>query len=180
MRACPEAGHAGAGDLAWRGLEVPGLDALDRVDHDSPASLEVFSGQRLFPILLQTRRPADGEDVLPHAAPDPVLRVPQRQETGLKSERVALVVDSVLAREVVQRQLDVVQLRTEIHLIRDPHVLARAGLVVDDLDLAVADIVDAVDLAYDLDSVQLEVESLLDGQGAQAADELHSRDGPWG
>src|SRR3989442_10125889 len=104
MRARAEPRHARARELPRRWLEMPCLDSLDRRDDDGAAALEVFFGQRLLAIFLETRGPADAEDVLPHAAPDPVLRVPERKESRLKAERVALLVDAVLAGEVVEGQ----------------------------------------------------------------------------
>src|SRR6266446_3505261 len=139
-----------------------------------PAALEVGRLKHLLPIFLETRRAADGEDVLSHRAPDPVLRVPEGQEPRLESERLTLVVESVLAREVVERELHVVHVGAEVHLVRPPHRLARASLVVDDLDLAIADVVDSVDLADDLRPVQLQVEALLERERPEAADVLHA------
>src|SRR5439155_1249011 len=139
------------------------------------AALEVLGRERLFAIFLEPRGPADAEDVLPHAAPDPVLRVPQGEESGLKAKRFALLVDAVLAREVVERQLHVMQLGPEVHVIREAHRLAGSGLVVDHLYLAVADIVDAVDLAHHGRAIDLQTEALLNRKRAQSADELHSR-----
>ena len=126
------------------------FDALDRPDDHGAAALEIFVGEGLLAIFLESRRPADAEDVLPHAAPNPVLRVPEREESRLKAERVAVLIDSVLARKVVEGELHVMQVRPEVHLVGEAHRLAGAGLVIDDLDLAVADVIDTVDLAHDL------------------------------
>src|SRR5437773_7444478 len=70
------------------------------------------------------------------------------------------------------------QLGPEVHVIREAHRLAGSGLVVDHLDLAVADIVDAVDLADHGRAIDLQTEALLNRKRAQAADELHSGDRP--
>src|SRR5213594_3993938 len=110
MRAAPETGHARARDLPRRGLEMPGLDALNRGHHDRAAALEVLVRQRPLAIFLQTRGPADAEDVLSHPSPHPVLRVPQGKEPGLEAEWLAFVVEAVPACQVVEGELDVVQL----------------------------------------------------------------------
>src|SRR5947209_4035560 len=177
VRARPEASDAGARKVrAGRGLEVSRFDAGDGTHDDVAAALQVTGLEDLLSIFLQAGRPPHGEDVLAHRAPYPVLRVPQRQEPWLESERLSLVVESVPAGEVIKGQLDVIQLGSEVRLIRPAHRLARTRLVVDHLHLAVAHVVDAVDLAYDLGPVQLEVEPPLEGQGAHAADRLHAGD----
>ena len=152
------------------------LDPGDRLHDDGAAALEVLVRQHLLAVLLEPGRPADAEDVLPHVPPDPVLRVPQREKARLKTERLAVVIDAESAREVVQRQLNVRHLRPEVRFVGVLHRLARAGLVVDDLHLAVADVVDPVDLADDLDAVQLEVKSPLHVESSQAADQLQPGD----
>src|SRR2546427_11119521 len=95
VRARPEPGHARARELARGGFEVPGLDPLDRIHDHGPAALEVFRGQGLLAVLLQAGRAADAEDVLAHAAPDPVLRIPEREEPRLEAKRFAFVVEAV-------------------------------------------------------------------------------------
>ena len=152
------------------------FDPIDRVQHDVATALEIAGLQHLLAVLLEAGRPADGEDVLPHRPPDPVLRVPQRKESRLEAERFALVVEAVLACQVVKGELDVVQVLAEVRLVRPAHRLARAGLVIDDLNLAVADVVDAVDLADDVGSVELKMEAPLQRQRPQSADRLHPRD----
>src|SRR5258708_16288264 len=107
---------------------MAGLDAANRLHNDVAAALEVGRVKHLLPIFLETRRAADGEDVLSHRAPDPVLRVPEGQEPRLESERLTLVVESVLAREVVARELHVVHLAAEVHLARPPPPLPRPTL----------------------------------------------------
>jgi hypothetical protein len=151
---------------------------LIRVEHldDRAAAIQVFLGQKLLAIFLEARGPADAEDVLPHAAPHPVLRVVKREEPRSEAERLALLVEAFPARDVVEGELHVVQLRSEVRLVGVLHRLARAGLVVDDLHLAVADIVDAVDLADNLRAVELKAEPALDRNRAQPANELHARD----
>src|ERR1700687_5252338 len=178
VRAAAEPGDAGAGQLTWRGLEMTGLDPPDRVHDDRPAAVQVFGCQQPLAIFLEARRAADAEDVLPHAAPDPILRVPEGEEAWLESERLSFLVDAVLAGQVVERELDVVQLGTEICLVGVLHRLARARLVVDDLHLAIADVVDSVDLAYDLRTVKLEAEPNLGVDGAEPSNELHAGDEP--
>src|SRR5713101_6263089 len=155
---------------------MAGLDATDRLQNDVAAALEVGRFKHLLPIFLETRRTADGKDVLSHRAPDPVLRVPERQESRLKSKRFALVVESVFACEVVEGELHVVHVGAEVHLVGPPHRLARTRLVVDDLDLAIAHIVDTVDLADDLSTVQLQMKAPLERERAQPADRLHAGD----
>src|SRR2546422_657925 len=178
VRARPEPGHARARELARGGFEVPALDPLDRIHDHGPAALEVFRGQGLLAVLLQAGRAADAEDVLAHAAPDPVLRIPEGEEPRLEAKRFAFVVEAVFARQVVERQLHIVKLRAEVHLIGEAHRLAGARLVVDDLHLTIAHVVDAVDLADDLDPVELEMKPLLDRERAEASYELHARDRP--
>src|SRR5438132_349706 len=168
--------YACARELTWRGLEVTSLDALDRSRDDGAAALQVVLGQRLLAIFLQPGRPPDAEDVLSHPAPHPVFRVPEGKEPRLEAKWFALLVKAVLAREVVERELHVVQLGPKVHLVREAHGLAGTGLVVDDLDLAVAHVVDPVDLADDLGAVDLQPKSLLDRERAHAADELHAGD----
>src|SRR5438105_7113640 len=111
MRTAAEARDARAGQLAWRRLEMSALDALDRLDHDAAAALQVVGGERLLAVLLQPGRVPDAEDVLAHPAPHPVLRVPEGQEPRLKCERLARVVHAVLASQVVKGELHVMQLR---------------------------------------------------------------------
>src|SRR5438270_4849685 len=96
---------ARARQLARRRLEMPALDSLDRIDHDTAAALQVVGSERLLAVLLQPGRVPDAEDVLAHPTPHPVLRIPQRQEARLKRERLALVVHAILAGKVVQREL---------------------------------------------------------------------------
>src|SRR2546426_6310248 len=170
VRTGAETRYAGPRELPRRGLEMPRLDALDRGRDHAAAALQVVLGQRPLAVLLQPGRPADAEDVLSHAGPSPVLRVPERQEPGLEAEWFALLVKTVLAREVVERELHVIQLRPEVHLVGEAHRLARAGLVVDYLDLAVAHVVDPVDLADHLGAVDLQAKPLLDRERAHAAD----------
>src|SRR5712691_3961756 len=150
------------------------FDAIDRLQHDVAAALEVGRFENLLAVLLETRRAPHGEDVLAHRAPDPIFGIPERQESGSEAERLALVVETVLAGQVVERELHVIHVWTEVHLVSPPHRLARARLVIDDLDLAIADIVDAVDLAHDLGPVELQMEALLERERAQAADVLHA------
>ena len=152
------------------------LDAGDRSHHDVSAALEVTGLEHLLSIFLQAGRTPHREDVLAHRTPHPILRVPQRQEPRLESERLSLVVESVLAGQVVESQLDVIQLGPEVGFVRPAHRLAGAGLVVDDLDLAVANVVDAVDLAHDLGPVQLEMEAPFERKRAHAPDRLHAGD----
>src|SRR5882672_5645508 len=99
MRTAAEAGHARAGELSWRRLEMSGLDAGDRLHDDLATALEVFSRQRFLAIFLEARGFSDAEDVLAHVPPDPVLRVPERQEARLKAQRLAVVIDPEPARE---------------------------------------------------------------------------------
>src|SRR4029077_16586237 len=93
VRAAAETGHARAGELSRGGLESAALDARDSLPPDRPAPLEVFPRQRLLAIFLQARRLSDAEDVLAHVPPDPVLRIPERQEARLKAQRLAVVID---------------------------------------------------------------------------------------
>src|SRR4029077_713848 len=90
-----------------------------------------------------------------------------------ESERLTFVVESVLTGKVVEGELDVVHVRAEVHLVGPPHRLTGSRLVVDDLDLAIADIIDAIDLAHDLCPVELQMETLLERERAEAADVLH-------
>src|SRR5256885_11711914 len=105
MRTAAEPRDACARQLARRRLEMPPLDALDRIDHDAAAALQVVGRERLLAVLLQPGRVADAEDVLAHPAPDPILGVPEGKEARLKRERLALVVHAVLACQVVQGEL---------------------------------------------------------------------------
>src|SRR5438067_1012369 len=113
MRTAAKPRHACAGQLARRRLEVPALDALDRIDHDAAAALQVVGRERLLAVLLQAGRVADAEDVLAHPTPHPILRVPEGKEARLKRERLALVVHAFLAGQVVQRELHVMELWAE-------------------------------------------------------------------
>src|SRR5216684_555710 len=157
VRARAKARDAGTRKVAGRGLEVAAVE-------------------NLLAVLLETRGAAHREDVLAHRAPDPVLRIPEGQESRLKAERLALVVEAVLAGQVVKGELHVVKLGPEVCLVSPAHRLARARLVVDDLDLAVADVVDAVDLADDLGAVELQMEAPLERERPQAAHRLHAGD----
>src|ERR1700686_3422570 len=102
VRAATEAGHARARELAGRRLEVTCLDALDRLHHDRAAALQILFRQQLLAIFLEARGAADAEDVLAHAAPDPVLRVIEREVPRRESERLALLVEALPARDVIQ------------------------------------------------------------------------------
>ena len=124
MWARSESRHAGAWELPRPGFEVPGLDPLDRRHHHGAAAIEVILRQRPFAVLLQAGRPADAEYVLAHASPDPVLRIPEREKPRLEPERLPFVVETVLAGEVVQRQLHVMKLGPEVHLVCEAHRLA--------------------------------------------------------
>src|SRR5207245_8014106 len=101
VRARPETCDARAREVARGRFEVATFDPIDRVQHDVATALEIAGLQHLLAVLLEAGRPADGEDVLPHRPPDPVLRVPQRKESRLEAERFALVVDAVLACQLV-------------------------------------------------------------------------------
>src|SRR2546422_1554625 len=124
VRARSEPGHARARELARGGFEMSGLDPLDRTHDHGPAALEVLRTQGFLAVLLEARRAADAEDVLAHAAPDPVLGIPEREEPRLEAKRLAFVVEAVFARQVVERQLHIVKLRAEVHLIGEAHRLA--------------------------------------------------------
>src|SRR5437660_10987485 len=115
MRTRAETRHARTGELAGRGLKVSFFDALDRPDDHGAAALEIFVGEGLLAIFLESRRPADAEDVLPHAAPNPVVRVPEREQSRLKAEGAAVLVSSVLPRPGVERELHVPQAHPEGH-----------------------------------------------------------------
>src|SRR4029077_11115990 len=91
----------------------------------------------------------------------------------IEAEGLALVVEPETASEVIQSELDVVQLGPEVRLVRPAHGLAAAGLVVDHLDHAIADVVDAVDLPDDLRAVELQVEPALERDGSEPAHALH-------
>src|ERR1700680_5148580 len=119
---------------------MSGLDTGDRAHDDVAAALEIPCIEHLLAVLLEAGRPADSEDVLAHRAPNPILRIPERQESRLEAKRFALVVEAVLAGEVVQGKLHVVELGAEVSLVSPTHRFPRSGLVVDDLDLAVADV----------------------------------------
>src|SRR3982074_1274224 len=101
MRARGEAAHAGAGEVARRGLEVPALDAGDRLHDDFPAALEVAIREHPLAIFLEPRRLPDAEDPLADRPPHPFLRIPERKEAGLVAQRFALVVEAEPACEVV-------------------------------------------------------------------------------
>src|SRR5487761_175052 len=176
VRAAAEAGHTGAGELARPGLEMAALDSRNRMHDHSAAALEILWCQHLLAILLEPRGLPDAEDVLSHVSPDPILRVPERQKSRLKPQRFALVVNPVPACEVIEGELHVRHLRAEVLLVCVFHRLARTRLVVDDLDLAVAHVIDPVDLADDLHAIELEVESPLDVERSQAPDHLQARD----
>src|SRR6266852_8943402 len=109
VRAAAKARHTRAGEVSRRGFEMTGFDARYRLNDDGPAAVQVLGGQRLLAVLLEPSRPADAEDVLTHAAPNPVLRIPERKKPGLESERAPLIVDPRATREVVQGQLNVVE-----------------------------------------------------------------------
>src|SRR5712692_7523978 len=87
VRTTAEARDARPGKVSWRWFEVPRFDPRDCLNDDGPAALEVLRGQRFLAVLLQPGRPADAEDVLAHAAPHPVLRIPKRKESRLKAKR---------------------------------------------------------------------------------------------
>src|ERR1051326_8384630 len=176
MRAAGIPAHARAREIARRGLEATCVDPSDRVHDDAAAALEVFLGQQALPVFLEAGRQADAEDDLPDRAPHPLLRVPEREEARLESERIALVIEAEAAGEVVEGELHVVELGPEVRLVSPAHALAAARLVVDHLDQPVADVVDAVDLADDLDSVELEMEALLERDRAEAPHPLHAGD----
>src|ERR1700682_2177746 len=116
VRTAAEPCDARSGALPGRGLEMAPLNAPDGLHDDGAAAVEVLGRQQLLAVLLQARGAPDAEDDLAHVAPDPFLRVPKRQEPRLESKRFAFLVDTVLAGEVIERQLDVVQLRSEIRL----------------------------------------------------------------
>src|SRR5438132_11423749 len=86
MRARAETRHARTGELAGRGLKVSFFDALDRPDDHGAAALEIFVGEGLLAIFLESRRPDDAEDVLPHTAPNQVLRVSVSVELRLYTD----------------------------------------------------------------------------------------------
>src|SRR5262249_41950425 len=155
--------------VSRRRLESSRLYARDGGHHGRAAALQVFICEQALSILLQSRGLADAEDDLADRSPHPFLRVPQRKEARLEAKRHALVVEAKPTREVVEGELHVVELRPEVGLVRPAHALAGAGLVVDDLDLAIADVVDAVDLADDLDPIELQVETLLQRDRPQPA-----------
>src|SRR5438874_5255660 len=117
MRTAAEPRDACARQLTRRRLEMPALDALDRIDHDAAAALQVVGRERLLAVLLQPGRVADAEDVLAHPTPHPVLWIPEGQEARLKRERLALVVHAFLAGQVVERELHVMELRAEVHVV---------------------------------------------------------------
>jgi len=129
------------------------LDAFDGAHHHGAAPLEILLRQQPLAILLQAGRLPHAEDHLTDRPPHPLLRVPEGEEARLQPKGLALVVEAEPARDVVERELDVIQLRAEIRLVGPAHGFAAAGLVVDHLDLSVADVVDAVDLADDLCTV---------------------------
>src|SRR5258708_14141862 len=156
VRAAAESSHAGLGGLPRRRFEVTRLDAPDRIDHDGPAAVEVLTREQPLAIVLESGGVANAEDDLPHIAPDPFLRVPQRQEPRLEAERLALLVESLFAGDVVKSDLHVVELRPEVRFVGVFHGLARAALVVDHLDLPIADVVDSVDLSDDVGPIQLQ------------------------
>src|SRR5487761_1345055 len=91
VRAAAESSHAGACEIARSRLEVAALDPRDRLHDDGTAALEVLGAERLLSIFLEARRLADGEDILAHVPPDPVLRVPEGEESRLKAEGFAFV-----------------------------------------------------------------------------------------
>src|SRR3977135_728189 len=176
VRAAAEPSDAGPSGLTRRGLEVASLEALDRVDDRGAAAVEILGGQELLAILLETRGPADAEDDLPHVAPDPFLRVPEREELWREPTCLAFLVHTFPTSHVVEGELHVIQLRPKVGLVGVLHRFPRSGLVVHDLDLAVADVVDAVDLADELRTLELQAEPDLRVDGAQAADLLHAGD----
>src|SRR5258708_22925151 len=102
VRAAAKSSHAGPGELPRRRLEVTRLDAPDRIDHDGPAAVEVLTREQPLAIVLESGGVANAEAHLPHIAPDPFLRGPQRQEPRLEAERLALLVESLLASDVVK------------------------------------------------------------------------------
>src|SRR3981189_1878897 len=102
MRAASEASHAGARALGRLGLEGARLDAVDRVDDDGSTALQVLFRQELLAIFLEARGAADAEDVLPHAAPHPILRVIEGEIPRREAERLALLVEALPARDVVE------------------------------------------------------------------------------
>src|SRR5258708_3507408 len=172
--AAAKATAPGPGELPRRRLEVTRLDAPDRIDHDGPAAVEVLTREQPLAIVLESGGVANAEDDLPHIAPDPFLRVPQRQEPRLEAERLALLVESLFAGDVVKSELHVVELRPEVRFVGVFHGLARAGLVVDHLDLAIADVVDSVDLSDDVGPIQLQPEATLGRKRPQAPDLLQA------
>src|SRR5258708_39099440 len=113
-RAAAESSHAGPGELPRRRLEVTRLDAPDRIDHDGPAAVEVLTREQPLAIVLESGGVANAEDDLPHIAPDPFLRVPQRQEPRLEAERLALLVESLFAGDVAKIELHLADLRPEL------------------------------------------------------------------
>src|SRR5258706_5005731 len=116
VRAASKTGHARPRQLPRRRLEMARLDARHRVNDDRAVAVEFFCGEQRLAIFLEAGGAPDAEDVLPHPAPDPVFRVPEGKEPWLETKRLPFFVHPVLAREVVERQLDVVQLRAEICL----------------------------------------------------------------
>src|SRR5207302_2662656 len=113
VRAAGIPAHAGAREVAWRGLEPPRLDARDRGHDRRAAALEVLIAEQSLAVLLQARGLAHAEDDLADRAPHPFLRVPQRQEPRLEAKRVAVIVEAEAAGHVVERELHVVKLRPE-------------------------------------------------------------------
>src|SRR5260370_24295832 len=94
MRTVRVPAHACPGEVARRGLEMSRLDARDRGHDSRPAALEVFIAEQSLAVFLQSGGLAHAEDDLADRAPDPFLRVPQRQEARLESERNAVVVEA--------------------------------------------------------------------------------------
>src|SRR5712692_10804203 len=125
MWAVREATDACAGEVARRGFEMPSLDARDRIDDDRAAAFEVVAAQGLLAVLLEAGRLPDAEDHLANRAPHPLLRVPDRKESRLESERMTIVVEPEAAGKVVEGELDVVQLRAEVGVVGIPHRLTR-------------------------------------------------------
>src|SRR5438270_945640 len=113
-----EVAQAGAHHVPGRGPEVALPDALDGRDHGLPAAGEVAGLERLLhPLADARRRFADREEDLPHRAVDPVLRVPEREPARLQVDALALRADTLPAGQVVEGELDVVQLGTEVGVI---------------------------------------------------------------
>src|SRR4030088_1284914 len=116
MGTAAEAGHTRARELSGCGLEMTGLDALDRLHDDRAAAIQVFLRPKLLAIFLEARGPAAAADVLPHAAQHPVLRVVKREVPRSEAERLALLVARCPPRDGVEGVPQVVQLRSEVRL----------------------------------------------------------------